>query len=409
MKKCQNCGSLIQDKAVFCPKCGTKNQAVKFTENKIKKKNKKFKIIILCLIFIVAIIVVLVSKFMKTNDEENGVKNDRAVLYDNTIYFIKDRKLYKANADGTKQKEIKKLPHDQMGQDGDGYDNLIIYKDRLYAIRWTSYSLDEEYYIFSISLDGKDYKKEVTLPRFKDGEGPEQTGDIQGFSIVDDYIYFTYGLSDYEGENTYYAVYKQKLGTTKKIKTKYDSEEKPELSGKYAYYIENNDDTGTSKLIRMDLESGKEDIYYRGEKLNTGYRCMAVLKKQLVFLRETEVLWTDLKGKKNIEGREVTSNTENFIWILNANEEKIIYKVNDNIYKMNLKTKSSEKLISEGEIQNDTGAEIKKIELLGNNMAVYGYIDEEERDEFIIFIEEKEGMSYKDYESEIREKIEQCQ
>jgi len=55
---------------------------------------------------------------------------------------IKNRTLYKANEDGTKQKVLKKLPHELMGDGGDGYDNLMVHKDRLYAIRWTDYSLD---------------------------------------------------------------------------------------------------------------------------------------------------------------------------------------------------------------------------------------------------------------------------
>ena len=76
---------------------------------------------------------------------------------------------------------------------------------------------------------------------------------------------------------------------------------------------------------------------------------------------------------------------------------------------MNLDTQESQELISTEDIQNNMGVEIKKVELLGDTMAIYGYLDEYESDEFIIFIEEKEEMSYEDYESLIQKKIKQCQ
>lgn len=409
VKRCEKCGAVIPDEAIFCPECGFKNQPIQ-VEKTVKKKSKKPWIIVLCLICIVIAAVFLINKFINHGSEDkNGEKNDRSILYDNTIYFIKNRTLYKSNEDGTKQKLLKKLPHDLMGDGGDGYDNLMVYKDRLYAIRWTDYSLDSEYYIFSIALDGTDYKKEVTLPRIEGSEGEKYTANIRDFSIVDDYIYFTYCLYDDAADGSYCTVYKQKIGTTKNTQTKYERQEEPELSGKYAYYVKSNDDSETSELVRMDVETGKEEEYYSGQSINTGFGNMAISKQKLIFSKNPDILWMNLKDKKDFVERKVTPDIEEDVVILNANEKEVFYKVDGSIYKMNLDTQESQELISTEDIQNNMGVEIKKVELLGDTMAIYGYLDEYESDEFIIFIEEKEEMSYEDYESLIQKKIKQCQ
>lgn len=408
MKRCEKCGAVIPDEAIFCPECGFKNQPIQVKKT-VKKKSKKPWIIVLCLICIVIAAVFLINKFMRNgSDDKNGVKNDRSVIYDNTIYFIKNRTLYKANEDGAKQKVLKKLPHELMGDGGDGYDNLMVYKDRLYAIRWTDYSLDSEYYIFSIALDGTDYKKEVTLPRIEGSEGEQYTGNIRGFSIVDNYIYFTYCLYDDTADDNYCTVYKQKIGTTKYAQTKYEGQEEAELSGKYAYYVKSNEDSETSELIRMDVETGKEAEYYSGQSINTGFGNMAISKQRLIFSKNPDILWMNLKDKKDFVERKVTPDTEEDVAILNANEKEVFYKADGSIYKMNLDTQESQELISTQDIQNNMGVEIKKVELLGETMAIYGYLDEYESNEFIIFIQKKEGMSYEDYESLIQNKIKQC-
>ena len=106
--------------------------------------------------------------------------------------------------------------------------------------------------------------------------------------------------------------------------------------------------------------------------------------------------------------RKVTPDTEEDVAILNANKKEVFYKADGSIYKMNLDTQESQELISTQDIQNNMGVEIKKVELLGETMAIYGYLDEYESNEFIIFIQKKEGMSYEDYESLIQNKIKQC-
>lgn len=119
-------------------------------------------------------------------------------------------------------------------------------------------------------------------------------------------------------------------------------------------------------------------------------------------------MWMNLKDKKDFVERKVTPDTEEDVAILNANKKEVFYKADGSIYKMNLDTQESQELISTQDIQNNMGVEIKKVELLGETMAIYGYLDEYESNEFIIFIQKKEGMSYEDYESLIQNKIKQC-
>ena len=135
---------------------------------------------------------------------------------------------------------------------------------------------------------------------------------------------------------------------------------------------------------------------------------MAISKQRLIFSKNPDILWMNLKDKKDFVERKVTPDTEEDVAILNANEKEVFYKADGSIYKMNLDTQESQELISTQDIQNNMGVEIKKVELLGDTMAIYGYFDEYESNEFIIFIQEKEGMSYEDYESLIQKKIKQC-
>lgn len=404
MKKCEKCGAMIPDQAVFCPECGSKNQSTQ-TEKIIKKTSKKPWIIILCLICIAIITVVLISMFTKSNsDKENGVKNKRAVLYKNTIYFIKNRTLYKASKDGTKQEEIKKLPHQQMGQDGDGYNNLRIYKDRLYAIRWVDYSMTTEYYIFSINLDGTDYKKDVRLPWMQGEEGEKYTANIDGFTIKNNYIYYTYSYHDDELNSTS-IVYKQKIGTTKRIATKYEAELTPQLSGQYAYYINSSENSETSQVIKMDVETGKKTLCYSGKDVNSALGAMAILDNQLIVSKNTDIVITNLKDTQNSTEKNVVSYSEDGIFIYNANEDEVIYDNDGMIYKMNLETQKSEELISKKIMQDNFGVQINRIDQLGNTLAISGYLDEEQRNEFTIFVQEKEG---KDYRNIISKKIKDC-
>ena len=405
MKKCENCGAMIPDKAVFCPECGFKNQAMQ-VEKTSKKKSKKPWIIILCLICVAIVVFVAVNVFMKdNNDGENGVKNEKAVLYKDTIYFIKNRTLYKADKDGTKQKEITQLPHQQMGQDGDGYDNLTIYKDRLYAIRWANYSMTNEYYIFSVNLDGTDYRKDVRLPWMQGEEGEKYTADIYGFIIKNDYIYYSYCFRDDELNSTS-IVYKQKIGTTKRIVTKYEAEQTPQLSGKYAYYVNGKDPSKTSQIIRMDVETGKKTSCYSGENINFAMGGMAILGDQLIVAKDTDIAIADLKDSQNSTEKKVASSSEDGVFIYNANDKEVIYYNDGMIYKMNLQTQKSEELLSEENIQNNLGIRVRSIEQLGDTLAISGYLDEDEKKEFTIFVEEKEGQ---DYRSVISEELKQCQ
>ena len=67
-------------------------------------KSKKTWVVILCML---CIVMVGAALFFWVNSErqKNGVKNDRAVLYHNKIYFIKNRILYQAKKDGTGKKK----------------------------------------------------------------------------------------------------------------------------------------------------------------------------------------------------------------------------------------------------------------------------------------------------------------
>lgn len=356
-------------------------------------KSKKTWVVILCML---CIVMVGAALFFWVNSErqKNGVKNDRAVLYHNKIYFIKNRILYQAKKDGTGEKEIKKLPHNQMGQDGDGYKNIMVYNGRLYAIRWISYSLTNEYYIFSIDLDGSDYKKEVRLPWIQGSEGELYTGDISTFSIKNGYIYYTYILSDVSnGEWTSKCeVYEQKIGTTKRIPTRYYEDEiTPQLSGKYAYYIKKNEN-GIYIIYRMDVESGRKKIYYGGKRINSAYGAMAILEKQLIFSDDTHIMMKDFKRTKdptNYTEKKVTSSSKDGIYIHNANKKEVIYYNNEKYYRMDLDTQQTEEISSVKDMQKNSGIWICRVDQLGDTLAVSGYLDEEKRDEFMFFVKEK--------------------
>ena len=84
----------------------------------------------------------------------------------------------------------------------------------------------------------------------------------------------------------------------------------------------------------------------------------------------------------------------------------MIYYNDGMIYKMNLQTQKSEELLSEENIQNNLGIRVRSIEQLGDTLAISGYLDEDEKKEFTIFVEEKEGQ---DYRSVISEELKQCQ
>ena len=91
MKKCEKCGAVIPDEAKFCPECGAINQGTKTTKSS-EKSNKKPLIIILCLIVIIAGTVFAVSKYMLSNNDQNGIKNSQTVLYDHYIYSLENSK-----------------------------------------------------------------------------------------------------------------------------------------------------------------------------------------------------------------------------------------------------------------------------------------------------------------------------
>ena len=108
MKKCKNCGIMMLDEANFCPECGCENKTIKnpissnnkntfnnknISDNK-KKRSKKPLIIILCLICVAAGAFLIVNKLMTSSDDQNGIKNKQAVLYDNYIYYFEGETLY---------------------------------------------------------------------------------------------------------------------------------------------------------------------------------------------------------------------------------------------------------------------------------------------------------------------------
>lgn len=271
------------------------------------KKRKRLSFVILCFICIGSITAICINRFKsndkKSHNKENGAKNSRTVLYNDSIYFIKNRKLYKADEDGTNQKVIRKLPYGQVFQDAEEYSNLTVYKNRLYAIYKASEYLDRDSYIFSVALDGTDYRKEVKGPKLKGSKAEEYNTYITQFSITNGCIYYACIFYDYE-ENRHlkYTIYKQKIGMKKKIKTKYEKEDDPELFKKYAYYIKDyNDKSRTSKLIRMDVETGKEVVCYTGKRPNVMFGHISyqtILKKRLILSNNTDIIWINSKNTK---------------------------------------------------------------------------------------------------------------
>jgi hypothetical protein len=383
------------------------------------KKRKRLCLVILCFICIGIITAICINRFKsndkKSHNKENGARNSRTVLYNDSIYFIKNRKLYKADVDGTNQKVLKKLPYGQRVQEGDEYSNLTIYKNRLYAIYQASDFLDRDSYIFSIALDGTGYRKEVEGPNLKGDKAEEYNTYIIQFSITNGYIYYACIFYDYE-ENSHlkYTIYKQKIGMKKKIKTKYERKDAPELFEKYAYYIEYNDKSRTSKLIRMDVETGKEVVCYTGKRPNVmfGYiSYQTILKKRLILSSNTDIIWINSKNTKEFVKKKVATNTEYGVSIVNVNNKEVFYSVGDCIFKLDLKTRETEAVFFwiDIDVEPRTNTRMESVELLGDTMAIYGYLNGDERNEFIVFVQRKEGMESNDYARVIREKIQECQ
>lgn len=379
MKKCEKCGAMIPDKAKFCSGCGARNQ--------LKKKQKtRIWIIILCLVCFGIIAAVMLNKFVKNDDGDNAIKNSRAVLYKHKIYYLKNRTLYKSNEDGTKQTVVKKLPHKKIEDEYVEYDQLQIYKGRLYGILEEEYSMERRHYIFSINLDGTDYKREI-VPKKAD------KWDIDSYSIEDDYIYYILC----ESENLiHHIVYKQKLGSNKEIKIKY-IKASVQLYGKYAYY--HNIQTGD--IIKLNLETQKEKVCIGNISLHT----MGVSKNKLVLATEKAITWVDLKDGKNHTKKIETANKWDIIEILRVNDEEVCYAIlhktynaiSARWYKMNFKNEKIEELVYQEE------QKIYDIDLIGNRLAISGSLNENGTGEFIFFVKEKDGINYK---KEIRKRIE---
>lgn len=411
MKKCEKCGKMIPNEAIFCSKCGFKNQQIK-VEKILKEKKPKSRIIILCLICVSIIAIGIVYTCMKNNDDEkNGVNNGRTVIYNNTIYFIKNRILYKANADGTEQKIVKKLPHKQINQDGEdeGYSNITVYKNRIYAIRWVNPSMTNEYYIFSVRLDGTGYKKEVELPNIEKEDRGRYTSNIERFSIKNNYIYYICSQCD-DNDEIKYSVYKQKIGKKNRVKIKYEETNLPTLLGEDIYYIKMNSLYHTSKIMKMNLDTGKESLGLDARDVNiSSIGTMNVSKNQLIFSGATNIVWTKLGDNKKYNQIQVTSDSDDrMVVIVNSNEEEVIYQIYNiyskegKIYKLNLKSKKIEEILSLENLEY----EIRNIDQVGDNIAVFGFLDEAWTKEFVVLVQKKEGI---DYNNIIRRKIKQCQ
>lgn len=394
MKRCEKCRAMIPDKAIFCPECGAKNQEIK----SLKKSHKKSFVIILCLIGIIAGTVFAVNKFMLSNNEQNGVKNKQTVLYDHYIYYIDDGTLYQKEADGKFTNSIMKIPQERKDST-DTYKNLVIYNQRLYAIRQELSGDTREFYIVSMNLDGTEYKKEVTPPKFKNENGESYMGWMESFSIEDDKIYYTY--TDYPV--AFYSIYKHDIGSSKSVKTKYDREETPVLFGKYAYYIkdEYEQTEGEPIVIKRNLETQKETEALSAQETKGDRNSLGIGKGRIVLSAGSSIIWRTSDDDGGYDIYDATENSS-LVYITNMDDEEIIYKADDIYYRLNLKDKNSERLFSETDIENEFGANVIGIDKVGDTLAFYGNFNGGETDTFLFFIKEEDG---KDYESKIRQMI----
>lgn len=387
MKKCENCGAMIPDEAMFCPECGAQNM-----KNKIEKKSKKKSwIIILCLICFVAGTVFAVNKFMMSNNDQNGIKNNRTVLYNHYIYYLKNGILYKQDADVKSASRVMKLPCEIKGNNVDICRNLKVYKDRLYAVREERNDKKSGVYIFSINLDGTEYKKEIVPPKFRDEDGTSYQGYLDQFSIENDTIYYTY--SDYPV--AYYHIYKHEIGDSKSVDTKQEIEETPVLFGKYVYYMK--DDNKKSEVIKRDLETEEETEELTVQELNEKGYSLGVGKEKIAFSTDSSIIWKNSKKDDNYNIKNVGLTTA-LTYITNMSNEEVIYNSDDIYYKLNIKKNTSQKLFSEKLMKKDFNASIGGIDQVGDDLVIYGCFDDEDEKGFLFFIEEEEG---KDYENAI--------
>lgn len=107
----------------------------------------------------------------------------------------------------------------------------------------------------------------------------------------------------------------------------------------------------------------------------------------------------------------MATNTEYGVSIVNVNNKEVIYSVGDSIFKLDLKTRETEAVFFwiDIDVEPRTNTRMESVELLGDTMAIYGYLNGDERNEFIVFVQRKEGMESNDYARVIREKIQECQ
>ena len=408
MKKCKNCGIMMLDEANFCPECGCENKTIKnpissnnkntfnnknISDNK-KKRSKKPLIIILCLICVAAGAFLIVNKLMTSSDDQNGIKNKQAVLYDNYIYYFEGETLYqkKVNNEDDSDTAIMKFSGETKGNST--YKNLVVYKDRLYAIQQEQTDETTNFYIVSMKLNGTDYRKEATPPKFKGEDGSSYMGYSESFSIANNTIYYTYG--DYPV--SYYGIYKHEIGTSKSIDTKYSKYETPVLYEQYAYYIKDDDGKTTKPtVIKRDIETGKETTEITVQERNTTASSLGVGKDKFVFSTDSAIIWKKPNDENNYNIEDVVGNADSF-YIVNMNNKEIIYCADDVYYKWDIEEKVSEKLFSEEDLGNDFGARVTGIDQVGDQLMIYGSFDEND-DGFLFFIKEKEDT---DYESKVR-------
>ena len=116
-----------------------------------------------------------------------------------------------------------------------------------------------------------------------------------------------------------------------------------------------------------------------------------------------------LGDKKKYNQIQVTSDSDDrMVVIINSNEEEVIYQIYNiyskegKIYKLNLKSKKIEEILSLENLEY----EIRNIDQVGDNIAVFGFLDEAWTKEFVVLVQKKEGI---DYNNIIRRKIKQCQ
>lgn len=392
------------DEAIFCPQCGFKNtmtgEKIKTKKQEPKKHRKLYKIVVPFVIIVIVLAAGIGYQYIQENKESESV--GEYILYEHAIYYFENGAFYKANEDGTNVKKIKTIKALGENKKDNCCNCFTVYKNRLYVVR----RQENESYIFSIKLDGTGFRKDVELAALKQVNGKKYTGNIYFASIKNNVIYYQYQ----KNEKDNFTIYKQKIGSSKSIRTKYKFKQVCLLYKDCVFYetnfskadtIENRD----TKIIKENLNTGKKEVCFDTTKMGTKIQGIIEDKNYLLMISKNALYRMNLKDPKDCKKYSLKGCSEylinqdySYVRLCGANEKEIIYIGNIYVEKRAYKENKSQKFINPVEAFSEYEEnEVKSfnVEQLGNAIIFKIYPDYKEyKKETTIFLPERKGTNY---------------